>query len=218
MNFYVVVEGKAERIVYKSWIPLVNPGLEFAESVSDVHDNNFHLVSGQGYPYYLDVIDDAICDVNTSGRFDRLIIAVDSEDLTREEKLVEILEYVKGKPCVSEIRVVIQHFCLECWALGNRRVVRKQPTSETLRTFKRFFDVRVQDPELLPAYTSEGLNRSQFAERYLRVALNERNRNITYSKGAPNFIGYYKYFGELTNRMRETRHILSFGAFLDAFV
>lgn len=218
MNIYVVVEGKTEKIVYKSWIPLVNPKLECAERISDVNSNNFYLVSGLGYPYYFDVIDGAISDINNSGLFDRLVISVDSEDMTCEEKYSEILEYSRGKQCVTEIRIVIQHFCFECWALGNRRVVRRHPTSRRLRTYKQFFNVRVQDPELLPACPDEELNRAQFAERYLRAALNERNRSITYSKGAPKYICYHKYFAQVNLRLDDTGHITSFSSFLDAFV
>ena len=178
MNIYVVVEGKTERVVYESWIPLVNPKLGHVNSISEVDSDNFYLVSGQGYPYYFDIIDDAISDINDSGVFDRLVISIDSEDMTCEEKFSEILEYLEGKPCASEIRIIVQHFCFECWALGNRRVVRQHPTSQRLRAYKRIFNVRVRDPELLPEYPDEGFNRSQFAERYLRAALNERNSSI----------------------------------------
>ena len=218
MNFYVIVEGKTEKIVYKSWIPLVNPELEYAERISDVNGNNFYLVSGRGYPYYFDMIDDAISDINNSGHFHKLVISVDSEDMTCEEKCSEIQEYLRRKQCVSDIRIVIQHFCFECWALGNRRVIRRHPTSQRLRTYKQFFNVRVQDPELLPAYPDEELNRAQFAVRYLHATLNERNIRITYSKGAPKYICYHKYFAQVKLRSNDTEHIASFSSFLDAFV
>jgi hypothetical protein len=218
MNIYVVVEGKAEKIVYRSWIPLVNPTLEYVDRISDVDSDNFFIVSGYGYPFYFDVINDAISDINSLRAFDRLAIAVDSEDMTRADKYSEISEYLNGKRCIAEIRIVIQHFCLETWALGNRRVVRRCPTSQILREYKRFFNVRVRDPELLPAYQDKGLNRSQFAAKYLRVALNERNRHITYSKGAPKFISYHKYFSQVKLRLDDTEHIASFKSFLDAFV
>jgi len=218
MNFYIIVEGETEKVVYQSWVPLVNPELECAERISDVNGNNFYLISGRGYPYYFNMIDDAISDINNSGLFDRLVISVDSEDMTCEEKSSEIQGYLRGKQCVSDIRIVIQHFCFECWALGNRRVVRQHPTSQRLRTYKQFFNVRVQDPELLPAYPDEELNRAQFAEQYLRAALNERNRRITYLKGAPKHICYHKYFAQVKRRLDDTGHITSFSSFLDAFV
>ena len=218
MNVYVVVEGKTEKAVYESWIPLVNPQLAHADTIWDVDNDKFYLVSGFGYPGYFDVIDNAIFDVDNLGLFDRLVIAVDSEDMTREEKCSEILEHLNGKRCSVDIRIVVQHFCLETLALGNRRVVRRQPTSQRLIEYKRFFDVRVLDPELLPPYLNEGLNRAQFAVKYLRAALNERKKSLTYSKGAPKFISNYKYFGQVRLRFKETQHIASFGSFLEAFV
>lgn len=138
--------------------------------------------------------------------------------MTRAEKYSEVLDHLRGKTCLAEIRIIIQHFYFETWALGNRRVVRRQPTSQRLRSYKRFFNVRVSDPELLPPYPNECLNRAQFAVRYLRAALNERNKNLTYSKGAPRFISHHKYFGQVKLRFEDTGHIASFQSFLDAFV
>jgi hypothetical protein len=217
MNVYVVVEGKAEKIIYKSWIPLVNPALKSVDRISDVNSGSFHVVSGHGYPFYLEVIDNALSDVNHLRVFDRLVISVDSEEMTREEKLSEILEYLDGKQCIAEVKIVIQHFCLETWALGNRRVVRRQPASQRLRRYKGFFDVRIRDPELLPAYPGEDLNRAQFAAKYLSAVLNDRNDRITYSKHTPRFISHCKYFDQVRLRLRDTGHIASFESFLDAF-
>lgn len=218
MNVYVVVEGKSEKSIYKSWIPLVNPNLVSVDLISDVVRDNFYVISGMGYPGYFDVIDDAISDVNALRVFDRLVISVDSHDMTRDEKYREIHQYVQGKRCLAEIKIIIQHFCFETWALGNRRVVRRNPTSRRLRQYKAFFNVRAHDPELLPAYPLEDLNRSQFAVRYLRAALNERHKSITYSKGTPKFVSYYRYFDQVKLRFEQTSHISSFELFLGAFV
>ncbi len=87
MNVYVVVEGKGDRIVYRSWIPLVNPDLRSVDSISEVTRDNFYIVSGMGYPHYFEIIDNAISDVNSPGSFDRLVVSVDSEDMNCEENI-----------------------------------------------------------------------------------------------------------------------------------
>ena len=218
MSIYVVTEGKAEAIVYRHWIVLVNPRLHPIDNLGDVGEDSFYIVSAKGYPYYFNVIDDAIEDTNQLHQFARLVISVDSEDMTREEKHTEITDHVAQRQCRAEIRIVIQHFCFETWALGNRMVVRQNPSMQKLREYKQLFDVRVRDPELLPPKPDESLNRSQFSEKYLRLALNDRFRTLTYTKGNPQALIHPKYFDEVRNRLAATGHIDSFSHFLSAFI
>jgi hypothetical protein len=217
MNIYVVVEGRAEKKIYKSWIPLVNPNLSFVDHISSVSNNNFIIVTGGGYPQYFSVIDSAISDVNDTNLFGRLVISIDSEDMTHEEKRSEVLNHLAEHECSTEVKVVIQHFCFETWALGNRRLVRKEPRTPDLRMYKRLFNVRANDPELLPAHPEKSLNRSQFAFKYLRAALFDRYKNLSYSKGSPEIVGHHKYFEQVRTRLQETQHIRSFETFLSAF-
>jgi len=164
MNIYVVVEGeKTEKQVYEKWIKYVNPNLKFVQNISLVKDDNYVIYAGFGYPFYFQVIDDAIEDVNTHGIFDRLVISIDSDEMSYQEKYNEIQDYINNKQCTSTIHVVIQHFCIETWALGNRIIINKNPQSNLLREYIKFFNVVENDPELLPGYTKKCLNRSQFA-------------------------------------------------------
>lgn len=218
MNIYVVVEGEVgEKKVYKHWIPLVNPTLTYVNHVSEIEKDNFAVIAGMGYPQYLRVIEDAIGDINNYGNIDRLVIAVDSEETSYEEKFNEINEHISGIHCVAEIVIVVQHFCLEAWALGNRVIIRQHPQSSKLREYKRFFNVRLYDPELLPGYQAEELNRAQFAFKYLKRALNERYKNLTYTKSNPGPLLHNKYFERVKERLEDTGHISSFGVFLNAF-
>ena len=217
MNLYVVVEGTTERTVYSRWIPTINPTLQCVEHPSLVHENHFCVISGMGYPMYWDILHAAIDDINTHGNFDRLITCLDSHDMTLEEKLSEVEVQLTGRTCIAKILVVIQHFCFEAWALGNRVLVRRHPNSQRLRDFKAIYDVRQHDPELLPPHPTNGWPRSQFAEAYLKTAFNERGRNLTYSKGQAHYIGDPHYLNQLTLRNRETGHIPSFSRFLEAF-
>ena len=128
MNYYIVVEGEiGEKYLYQSWIPLVNPKLKYVDHISMIVENNFSIISGGGFPNYFDVIESAIEDVNFYNRIDKLVIAIDSEELSYSDKLDEMTEYLSKFKCEAETKIIIQHFCLETWALGNRRIIRPNP-------------------------------------------------------------------------------------------
>jgi len=215
----VVVEGRVvEKAVYTVWIPLVNNTLTRAAYLTDVAGNNFYIVSGNGYPQYFDVIDAALQDVAADDTFDRLVICIDSEEMTLEEKREEVVTHVQGTGFGHvDYRVVVQHFCFETWALGNRVIGSKNPQNEALRRYRQLYNVRSRDPEGLPALDEEQLTRSQFAEKYLRLMLNDRHKSLTYSKANPRVVAHPKYFQHVCNRLNDTHHIQSFRAFLEAF-
>lgn len=140
MNIYIVVEGRCEKSVYREWIPLINPVLKYTETIPEVENNNFYIIAGGGYPGYLKIIEDAILDVNEQENengqslFDRLIIGVDSEELSLQEKRDELTQYVKKilkrEKAKIDYQLVIQHFCFETWCLGNRRILGKNIKNE----------------------------------------------------------------------------------------
>jgi hypothetical protein len=217
MNVYVVTEGDVEKKVYRSWIPLINSDLVPIEHVDDVGQDSLYLISAGGYPAYFRVIEDAIKDVKRYPAFDRLVVTVDSEDMTRAEKLAEVAAFVETRPCAADVRIIVQHFCFEAWALGNRRIVRQNSQSQQLARYKRIHNVSSLDPELLPSLEEEDLVRAQFAEKYLRAALNDKFRNLSYSKSNPSSVMHRKYLQQLRLRLSETGHIDSFADFLTAF-
>jgi hypothetical protein len=217
MNIYVVVEGDAEARVYPRWIPLVNPTLSHARTLDDVVNEQFYVISGRGYPQYFQVIADAIEDVNASLMFDRLVVAVDSEEMTYEDKLAEMQARFVSTFCRVPIHWVIQHFCFETWALGNRKALKPVSQSQRLRDYRAIHDVRREDPELLPPLTPMNWNRSAFALRYLVAVLNEHFRNLTYTKRSPGPVMHQKFYAQLVARKDDTGHIGSFSDFLRAF-
>jgi hypothetical protein len=103
VNIYVVTEGKVESIVYRYWIPFVNPCLSQVDDFTKMRENNFYIVSGMGYPDYLDIIENAILDINNMRKFDRLVISIDSENMTRQEKYDEIGAFVLLKRCTRSL-------------------------------------------------------------------------------------------------------------------
>lgn len=221
MNVYVVVEGeKAARKIYKTWIPIVNPELQYIDYLTQLGQNNFFILAGFGQSQFLtNQIERAINDVNNLP-FDRLVLAIDSEDKSFQDKLTELTERVEGIGCNVPVKYVIQHFCFETWLLGNKQIFRRKTDDYDLQKFRALFDVRNNDPELLPANDERAWNRSQFALQYLRAGLRDVHpaNRISYSKGQPGVIPTEGYFNQVKNRHLDEHHIMSFQGFLDAFI
>jgi hypothetical protein len=228
MNVYIVVDGEiGEKQVYNAWIPLLNPALTPANTLDKVQENNFYIIHSGGYPGYFKIIENAITDMserkNGHGKplFDRLIVSTDSEDSSLQEKLNEVQQYIQNilrqKNITTDCRIIVQHFCLETWGLGNRALVGKNIQTPLLKKYISHFNVAKSDPENLPPLPEENLNRAQFAEKYLRKLLQEKHRNLTYTKSVPTVMLHNKYFEQLKSRLKDTGHIASFQRFIDAF-
>ncbi len=219
MNIYVVVEGEVgEKKVYKHWIPLVNTSLSHVNYISEIEENNFFIISGNGYPNYFNTIKNAVSDVANNEKLDRLVIAIDSEDDTYLEKYNEVDTFIQSLGIVIDYKIIVQNFCLETWALGNKSIYSRNVTDPTLRSYQLVFNVSVDDPEFLPPLLDKHLNRAQFAEKYLRSLCNEKFRNLTYNKKNPTVLLHNRYFERIKNRYVTDHHLPSFGNFLTAFI
>jgi hypothetical protein len=216
MNFYIIVEGDVEKEVYAGWIPSIRSGLTMVDHPSKLNNNNFVLVSGGGYPYYMQMIESAVADLQQNPDGIRLIVSVDSEDMSRQDKYAEIDEHIQA--CLNfalDYRIVVQHCCFESWALGNKKMGPRRPSDPELRRFKQLFDVMTNDPEQLPAM--DGFNRAQSALKYLRKMIADRAPRLTYSKSNPAIVARVDYLEELKKRYQTTQHIDSLAALLGAF-
>ena len=216
MNVYLIVEGDGEKKIYTHWVPLVNPKLSVVNSLEEVQHNNLIIFSGGGYPNYLEVIEAGVEDVVGNEQLDRLVIAVDSEEMSYKEKRREIEQVVNALGKNLDYKIIVQHFCLETWALGNKVMVSRNPEDIRLRQYISYFNILNRDPELLPPI--ENLSRSQFAARYLKKLLNEKYRALAYKKGNPKPLLNDMYFKRVKMILDTTGHIASFEDFLAAFV
>ena len=214
MNLYIIVEGVAEKKIFPSWIKILRPELKQVFTVSQVINNNYLLISGNGFPSYYDHIENAIDTINSTKKFNKLIISIDSEEQTKMEKYEEVSNFLLKNSCKSDIHIIVQHFCLETWLLGNRKVGPRNPKTKELRVYKQYFDVLINDPELLPGFPEENLNRSQFAFLYLKKMLKEKRMN--YTKASPKVVCHKRYFDEINSRLQSS-HIESLRSFLEAF-
>ncbi|MBU0511592.1 MAG: hypothetical protein KJ638_07810 [Chloroflexi bacterium] len=219
MNIYVLVEGeRASKRIYKNWISYVNSDLIPIDYLSDFSENNFYILAGYGQPYFFERIDKAVVDANNIDAVDRLVIAVDSEDQEYHEKFAEISNRVDKIGCKVEVRIVIQHFCIETWLLGNKTNFRKKPCDEELLSFSELFDIRNNDPELLPPHNNNSWNRAQFAYHFFKAGIRDvYSGRQSYTKRNPGFSVGIGFFNQVKSRCVDEGHIKSFDAFMTAF-
>ncbi len=220
MNIYVIVEGeKATKKIYKTWIPCINKSLSHVDYIHNIQKHNFFILAGYGQPEMMARIEKAVGDVNKITQFDRLVIAIDSEDVEPREKKIEVSARVDRIGSRVEVKYVIQHFCLETWLLGNKATFRKKTRDPELIKYMALFDVRTNDPALLPNDTKQSWNRSQFAFQYLRAGIRDiYDGRKSYTKRNPGPAATVNYFDLVKKRCLDEKHILSFHGFLDAFV
>ncbi|WP_162504771.1 hypothetical protein [Treponema endosymbiont of Eucomonympha sp.] len=216
MRYYIVVEGASgEPKIYPHWIQYTNSKLVQLSNLNDNRGDAYYLVSGYGYPNYLKIIENAIQDVNNINNFNYLVVAIDSEDNTYQEKYDEVKDLVADKLESAELKIIVQYFCIETWALGNRIACRRNTQDKVLLEYKNIHDVRKADPELLPSYKE--MNRAQFAFSYLKCMLHDWYPNAMYTKSNPKALLSEDYFNQIKKRFGETGHISSFRSFLDTF-
>ena len=213
----MVVEGPTEKRVYGHWVPLTNPVLSVVSDINKIKNNNVFIVSGGGYPHYFNTIESGVKDVTENSQFDRFVVAIDSEEMTFDEKYNEVKKRIDLLNVELEYKIIVQHFCIETWALGNKVIVTRNPDDPKIKQYKKIFDVLHQDPELLPKNTKDDLNRSQFADSYLRKLLNEKYKNLTYTKSNPEVLLNDTYYDQVKSRFQKTGHIPSFKGFIEAF-
>jgi hypothetical protein len=184
VNLYFLVEGdRTETKLYRHWIRHALPHLSEVDLAADLTGNRFYIISGGGYPSYVDRIRDSLLDLKDHPSVDHFFICIDSEELSYAEKLAEIVDELaraehgtRVRDCNPHFRshLIVQHCCAETWFLGHRRMMTRNPTSPDLLRFQRFFDVRTSDPEgmeCLPGYVT----RASFHLAYLKAMLVAKN-------------------------------------------
>ena len=219
MNLYFLVEGDmTETRVYDSWVPYVFNGFTPVEDHEKAKDSNYYIVSGGGYPQYIDRIIQSFENLNdVPALYEHFFICIDSEEMSKEEKWNEVQEAVdlaldrtkvRIRNASLQVHIIVQNCCIETWFLGNQKVMSRTPTSERLLEFKRFFDVIENDPEKMP--TLPGFQtRASFHLEYLKEMF--RERSIRYTKSNPGCVLEDYYVAALHDRHQRTEHLRSLG-------
>ncbi len=218
MNIYFLVEGRrTERKIYPAWLRYLVPELNEIYDPFAVDNNNFYIFSGHGFPSILDNhLLNTITDVNVIRKFDYLVMCIDADEVSVDERMHEVNSFIQEKKAFlqspTEFVLIVQNRCIETWCLANRKVFKKNPSEEVLRSYVRFFNVSIHDPEKMGRMDAFETH-AQFHAAYLRQILLERNTR--YSKKNPSVVAEFSFLNELIKRTEETQHIQTFANFLD---
>lgn len=219
MNVYFLLEGRrSEMILYPSWLKVLAPELQRVHRLSEVRENHYIAMSGEGFPSILGKhLTNAIRDIEKCGRFDYLVIAIDSDDekLGNRRAIVEsAVARCKIKLESARLQVIIQYRCLETWLLGNPELVPRKVKDNPLQRYIKHYDVSQDDPEQMPLIR-EFDHHSQFHYRYLKALF--RANDLIYSKRNPGAAASQHYLKALTQRaQRSSKELRSLNYFLRA--
>lgn len=216
MNLYFLVEGRrTEKKVYPKWLEFLIPKLIQVKDAFAVNDNNYYIFNGNGFPALLDNhLKNTVLDINNIGKFDYLVICLDSDDDSIQERKNYVLNFIQRENIIlnnCKLEIIVQNKCIETWFLGNRKVYSNKPQSQKLKDFNKFYNVKLNDPELMDKLEEYDTS-AQFHEAYLAEMLLEKN--IRYTKKNPNEVTEKYYLGELIKRTEETKHLNSFSNFI----
>lgn len=224
MNLVLLVEGaQTEPRVYEAWLARWLPGLRPVRSVADLTTDGYVMVRGKGYPSCYRRIAGLVQDIEAfPGRVDSFWLCLDSDEDTFADRVAEaraaIEEELKKTRLSSQyppfdVRVIVQHCCIETWFLGHTKFLRSGAQDPELVRFKRFYNVSVDDPEEMPALAGY-VTRQSFHLAYLKAMFAERS--TSYTKQNPREVLSPAYFDALRKRHEDTSHLASFGVLLEA--
>lgn len=216
MNIYFLVEGNStERKISPKWLSYLIPELKRVKYPDQVTQNNYYLISGEGYPALLyDPLDNAVDKIQEIKKYNYLVICVDAEEETVDEKVKYIHETIQQRNInlgKTELIIIIQNRCMETWLLGNRKIFSRQPQTEPLLSYISYYDVSQNDPELMG---DNGMrNHADFHYEYLREIFQAKNRS--YSKKNPSD-GRERYYLEALQKRTEDNptHLQTFQTFI----
>lgn len=218
MNIYFLVEGNStERKIYPKWLGYLLPELIQVKYYDQVQNNNYYLISGEGYPAILyDGLDNAIDKLQETQNYDYLAICVDADEETVDERMSYIKNFIQEKNLNlgnTKIEIIIQNRCIETWLLGNRKIFdSRQPLEPPLSDYVNFYDVSQDDPEAMGEY--EMKNHAYFHGEYLKEIF--RAKNIAYTKKSPGDARERYYLEQLQKRTEyNSTHLKSFQGFLN---
>lgn len=219
MNIYFLVEGNStEKKIYPKWLEYLLPNLVRVQYHDQVENNNYYLISGEGYPKILyDGLENAVDKILEIQKYDYLVICVDADEETVEERIKYIQDFISNKEInlgETKVEIVVQNRCMETWLLGNKRIFdSRQPLDFPLSSYVNYYDISRNDPEKMGKF--EMRNHADFHFEYLREVF--KSRNTTYSKKNPKDAKEKYYFEELQKRVRDHPEDLKTFQFFLAF-
>jgi hypothetical protein len=217
MNIYFLVEdNSSEKKIYPKWIKCLIPELTQVKYHDEADKNNYYLISGNGYPSILgDGLDNALEKIRETNKYDYLVICVDADEETVDERVDYINKIIQDKNANlgrTKVEIIIQNRCIETWLLGNRKIFdSRQPLKHPLSNYAHYYDVSQNDPEVMGKYNMR--NHADFHCEYLKEIF--RAKQIDYSKKFPGDARQRYYLEQLQKRIQDNpTHLKTFQSFL----
>ncbi len=217
MNIYFLVEGRStEKKVYPKFIESIFEGkLTKVNQYYEVTNNNYFLLSGNGYPnIFTNILKNTILDINLNGSFDYLFICIDADETSIEQRKIELSNYLEDfrnegieLETDCKIELIVQNRCIETWFLGNKKVYNANTSNEKYRKYQKFYNVSLNDPELMPIFHGFETH-ANFHFAYLREML--KDKNIRYTKKFPREVSENHYINQLLVRAEKENHLSTF--------
>lgn len=223
MNIYIIVEGKTtEPIVYTAWLNILVPQMSKIENAWEVAENNYYLFSSQGIPSIYKHVANAIVDINNinagnKGKYDYLLVCLDTEEETREyieEQISKAVNENGEELKDAKLLVFEQKVCMETWFLGNRKVFKANAQDDVLLSYISEYNVRDLNPENMNNLRPEHYStKAKFHQDYLKRMF--RERNMRYSKSKPDEVCKELFLKQLISRYHDTNDIKTFGSWYE---
>lgn len=230
MNLYFLVEGFTESGFYPKFLEFYfDNAFKRVDFACDAKENNYYLLNSGGCDFLYTgsqipkdddaCLKNAIKEINENPVFDYLIICIDADEFSIEERKDEFDKYIKkytkenislSKSCTFQL--VIQNRCLETWFLGNEKMFKQNPANEPYISYVKYYNVKQGDPEKMGNY-SDKFTHQDFHLQYLRKMLSEKKQ--IYKKETPDTILNVKYLNELEKRStKKNKHLQTFAQFV----
>lgn len=216
VNLYILVEGTTERSIYPKWLMHLAPYLTQQKLLKNVVSNDYYLFSSGGIPSVIQDIEKCVLDIKEHGNIDYLLVCLDAEELTLQQRLDEVnAEIVRLKNTTkTTIIPVIQDPCIETWLLGNPKMCGAATVNKDFQECLSFYNVRTDDPEQMGKPDIDIFNtRAQYHEYYLQQMF--LNKNLSYKKGKSKEVAEHHYLQALQSRVQTTGHLSSLRYFFD---
>ena len=181
-------------------------------------NNNYCIFTGNGFPSLLDHhLKNSIGDVNSSKKFNYLVICLDCDEDTVADRRQQVLDFINANNLHLEnetkLVIIVQNKCFETWFLGNSKIFKSNPSSPLLKECINHYHVKNEDPELMEKPDNFEQSTSIYHSIYLQEILTERN--VRYSKSNPQHVTEQPFLNELIKRNKKTNHLQSFKGFID---
>lgn len=220
MNYYFLLEDEKSLLkVLPFWLEYMGFKCQRVSDIQEVKENHYILQSGQGVTQLItkvlfDTIDTIIFN---PGKIDKLVIVLDAEDLSVEERKRQVNEKIDGhyqrEQLAFDIEIIVCNHCFETWLLGSCGLYPVQGVDEKSDFYQYYthYNIEDKDPEYMnvPQDSSDTIAKYHF--HYLHELL--RYKKIRYSKSRPQNVATENYFNGIVKRIQNTEHLATFDTF-----